>query len=96
MSKTESIECPDCEGLGKIEPSGELSYRCRKCMGLGFVRRKVTTPEPLSGNDRLCAAIAEVLMREDLTPEARALVQLALRTQRGEVVDLRAEMERRG
>lgn len=45
--------------------------------------------------DRLCAAIAEVLERKDLTPEARVLVQLALRAQRGEVVDLRAEPERR-
>src|SRR6478752_4793288 len=49
------------------------------------------TPNDGAANARLSAAIAAVLMRDDLTPEARTLVEGALRAQRGEVVDAGAE-----
>lgn len=38
MNDTETenaAECPDCEGLGKLEPRGELSFICLKCHGTG-------------------------------------------------------------
>lgn len=95
----ELLQCPKCAFTGNILEClqtlvGPECPECRESVEMGPV---LLPPKPRpSANDRLCDAIADVLARNDLTPEARTLIGLALRVQRGEAVDLVAELERRG
>lgn len=75
--------CPKCDTYTiKLPPEPEPAPP--PLSALRLTAAPTSTPNDGLANDRLCAAIAAVLTRDDLTPEARTLVEGALRAQRGE------------
>lgn len=82
--------CTVCEWRGVLsetKPDADHGHVCPFCSRKNGRLRPVYEIEYEDPNDRLCAAISDVLTRDDLAPEARILVEAALRAQRGEAPD---------
>lgn len=80
MNQPEIIECPDCEGLGKLEPRGELSFLCLKCNGKGRIEAPRSPAKvmqgPLDGAGKCSSIINELHEKASVLDQSwRHLIQ---------------------
>lgn len=97
MVEDGALYCPDCWFQDEIRVTLTPDFREeKKALAKAFWKScEPTGIEAMVCADPLSDAMAALLDHPSMFPEARALVEMAIRVQCGETVYLRAELERR-